>query len=119
MNKKTEFQKGNQYARKHGFYSPVLDETEKLDYEQAICVEGLDNEIALLRVKLKSLIARDPENIKLITQATNALVRMVIAKCNISKDDKVGVKAAVDNVMKDIVFPFGFNKNQVTVGFKK
>jgi|SRR3990172_972489 len=118
MDNKRGFQKGNQYARKHGFYSPVLDEAEKLDFEQATCVEGLDEEIALLRVKIKSLIARDPENIKLIMQATNALVRMVIAKYS-TKDNKQGAKAAVGNVLRDISFPLGFNKNQVTIGFKK
>ena len=37
---------GNQNARKHGFYSRVLDEEEQLDFEQATSVEGLDDEIA-------------------------------------------------------------------------
>jgi hypothetical protein len=62
--KKKGAPKGNQYARKHGFYSKVLDEGEQLDYEQATEVEGIDGEIALLRVKIKSLIACDPENLK-------------------------------------------------------
>jgi hypothetical protein len=44
---------GNQYARKHGFYSRVLDVDEQMDFEQATCVEGLDNEIALLRTQDK------------------------------------------------------------------
>jgi hypothetical protein len=61
---------GNQNARKHGFYSRVLDDEERQDFEQATCVEGLDDEIALLRVKLKSVLRHDPENMKLIMQAT-------------------------------------------------
>ena len=39
--------KGNQNARKHGFYSRVLDEAEQLDFELATGVEGIDDEIAL------------------------------------------------------------------------
>ena len=62
--------KGNQNARKHGFYSKVLDEAERLDFELATGVDGLDEEIALLRVKIKSLLERDPENIKLIMRRT-------------------------------------------------
>ncbi len=58
--------RGNQNARKHGFYSKVLDEAEQLDLEQATRVEGIDDEIALLRVKIKSVAAHDSQNIKLI-----------------------------------------------------
>ena len=65
--------KGNQNVRKHGFYSKVLDEAEKLDFERATGIEGIKDEIALLRVKIKSLLAHDPENIKLVMQATNTL----------------------------------------------
>jgi len=32
---------GNQNARKHGFYSRVLDEAEQIDFEQATGVEAL------------------------------------------------------------------------------
>ena len=82
--------KGNQNARKHGFYSRVLDEAEKLDFELATGVEGIDDEIALLRVKIKSLIAHDPDNIKLIMQATNTLARLVRTRYNISKKERRG-----------------------------
>jgi hypothetical protein len=53
------------------YYSRALDEAEKLDFEIAAGVEGIDDEIALLRVKIKSLMEKDPENIKLILRATN------------------------------------------------
>ena len=93
--------------RTHGFYSKILDEKEQLDYKHAVEVEGLDAEIALLRVKIKTQVEHHPENIKLITQATNALVRMVIAKYNLSKDDKTGIKEAVRNVLKEVALPLG------------
>ncbi len=98
---------GNQNARKHGFYSRVLDETEQLDLEQATSVEGLDDEIALLRVKIKSLVAHDPDNVKLIMQATNTLARLIRTRYNISKEDKKGLKEAIANVLKDVALPLG------------
>ena len=52
--------KGNQNARKHGFYAKVLDEADQLDFELASGVEGIDDEIALLRVKIKSILENDP-----------------------------------------------------------
>jgi len=99
--------KGNQNARTHGFYSKVLDEAEQLDFELASGVEGFDDEIALLRVKIKSLLEKDPENIKLLMQATNSLVRLVKTKYNITKEQKKGLKEAIGNVLKDIAIPLG------------
>ena len=99
--------KGNQNARKHGFYSKVLDEAEQLDFQLATGVEGVDDEIALLRVKIKSLLERDPENIKLIMQATNTLVRLVRTRYNIGKEDRKGLKEAIGNVLRDVALPLG------------
>jgi len=99
--------KGNQNARKHGFYSKVLDEAEQLDFELASGVEGIDDEIALLRVKIKSILEKDPENISLIMQATSALERLVKTRFNISKEDKKGLKEAIANVLRDVALPLG------------
>ena len=99
--------KGNQNARKHGFYSKVLNEAEQLDFELASGVEGIDDEIALLRVKIKSLIAHDPDNIKLIMQATNTLAGLVKTSYKMTKEQKKGLKEAIGNVLRDIAFPLG------------
>ncbi|MFC1987245.1 hypothetical protein ACFLVH_01700 [Chloroflexota bacterium] len=107
MKRKRGAPKGNQNARKHGFYSKVLDEVEQLDFELATGVEGIDDEIALLRVKIKSLLESDPENIKLIMQATNTLAKLVRTRYNISKEDKKGLKEAIGNVLRDVALPLG------------
>ena len=99
--------KGNQNARKHGFYSKVLDEAEQLDFELASGVEGIDGEIALLRVKIKSILENDPENIKLIMQATNTLAKLVKTRYNITKEQKKGLKEAIGNVLRDVALPLG------------
>ncbi len=99
--------KGNQNARKHGFYSRVLDEAEQLDFELASGVEGIDDEIALLRVKIKSILENDPDNIKLIMQATNTLSRLVRTRYKITKEQKKGLKEAIGNVLRDIALPLG------------
>ena len=101
--------KGNRNARKHGFYSKVLDEAEQLDFELASGVEGIDDEIALLRVKIKSILSHDPENIKLIMQATNALARLIRTRYNITKDQRKGLKEAIGNVLRDVALPLGIS----------
>ncbi|MBA7683235.1 hypothetical protein ES703_91596 [subsurface metagenome] len=99
--------KGNQNARKHGFYSKVLDEAEQLDFELASGVEGVDDEIALLRVKIKSVLETDPGNVKLIMQATNTLAKLVKTRYNITKEQRKGLKEAIGNVLRDVALPLG------------
>ena len=113
MKKKAGAPKGNQYSRTHGFYSKVLDAEEQRKFKQAVEVDGLDGEIALLRVKIQSLIARDPDNIKLISHAVNSLSRMVMIKYNISKKDKKSFMEAAENVFKDIGVPLGVGAMQI------
>jgi len=100
-------QPDNQNARKHGFYSNVLDEAGQLDFELASGVNGIDDEIALLRVKIKSILEKDPENIKLIMQATNTLAGLVKTRYNITKDQRKGLKEAIGNVLRDVALPLG------------
>jgi hypothetical protein len=107
IKKKRGAPKGNQYARKHGFYSKVLDEKEQAAYDHAIFVEGVDEEIALLRVKMISLLERDPENIRLITQAANTLIKLIIIKYNVDKNDPGSMKEAIFTVLKDAALPLG------------
>jgi hypothetical protein len=101
-------QQGNQNARIHGYYSKVLDEDERKYYRQAAQFDGLDGEIVLLRVKLKSLIAHDPQNLKLISIAANSLTRMVMTKYNIKKTDTIDFEAGMRNALRDITLPPGF-----------
>jgi hypothetical protein len=98
---------GNQNARKHGFYSSVLDENQQRDLEDAVTVAGLDDEIALLRVKIKTLVQDDPDNVKLIVRAVDSMARLIKIKYNIGQNDKVGLTEAIGNVLKDIALPVG------------
>jgi len=102
--------KGNQSARKQGFYSRVLDEAERLDFELASGVEGIDDEIALLRVEIKKAIAGgDSKNLKLLVDATNALERLIRSRYKISREQRKGLKEAIGNVLRDIGIPLGIS----------
>ena len=99
--------KGKQKTRKQGFYARVLDEVEQLDFELASGVDGIDDEIALLRVKIKSILGDDPKNIRLLVEATNALERLIKTRYKISKEQRKGLKEAIGNVLRDIAIPLG------------
>ena len=99
--------KGNQSARQ-GFYSQVLDEAERLDFGLASAVEGIDDEIALLRVEIKKAIkGGDSKNLKLLVDATNALQRLIWTRYRITREQRKGLKEAIGKVLRDIALPLG------------
>lgn len=98
---------GNQNARKHGFYSRVLTEAEKLHLEQAYHVEGLDDEIALLRIKLLSLAETAPDRLDLQLEAANTIARLIKTRYQISKEQKKTLKEAIHKVLTEVAVPLG------------
>jgi hypothetical protein len=99
--------KGKGKKPKQSFYSKALDEAEGLDFELAQDVDGIDDEIALLRLKIKSLLERDPDNIKLIMEATDALSRLVMARYKMGSAHKKALVNAIGGVLKDLAVPLG------------
>jgi len=110
--------KGNRNARKHGFYAKVLDEAERVDLELASDMNGVDDEIALLRVKIKSALEKDPENLKLIMQATNILAGLVKMRYKMTSEQRKGLKEAITNVIRDIAIPLGISVGSTVIGKK-
>lgn len=107
MTKKRGAPKGNQNARKHGFYSRALDEAEKLELEEAMGIEGIDDEIAILRVKLRELIEKEPARIDLHLEAANTIARLVRTRYQITKEQKKSLKEAITKVLTEIAIPLG------------
>ena len=98
---------GNQNARVHGFYSNVLTPDEQASLDSAGDVVGIDGEVALLRVKIESILKNDPENVELIAKAVTALTRMLVARNRIRKEEGGGLKQAVIDALKDLAMPVG------------
>ena len=77
--------------------------------ELASGVEGIDHEIALLRVKIKSLLEKDPENIMLILQATSTLAGLVRTRYNITPKQDKDIRVGIRNVLREVGMTIGMN----------
>jgi hypothetical protein len=68
---------GNQYARKHGFYSriPTPEQQEAIQAGGVGC--GIDAEVAFMRLKIISLLKNDPWNFKVLRLAFTRFVRLL------------------------------------------
>ena len=84
-----------------------MSEAEKVDLAEASLVEGIDQEIAFLRLKLKELAEREPERIDLHLEAANTIARLVRTRYQISKEQKKSLKEAIHKVLTDVAVPLG------------
>ena len=98
-----------------GFYDSALSEAERILLPQAMEMEGLEEEIALLRVKLNSVIAQQPENMALVLKGIAMLTRAVATKYRLSKEAKENLADAIDSVLKEIggaLYPEAFSQSE-------
>jgi uncharacterized protein YjcR len=99
--------KGNRNAVTHGFYARALSEAEELAYDEACSMEGLDHEIAVLRIRLRSLIESYPDRWDLQLQAASTIARPVRARYQITHDQKKSLKDAIAHVLEEVAAPLG------------
>jgi hypothetical protein len=109
-------QKGNRNAVKHDFYSKVLDETERFDFINAADMDGIDEEIALLRTEIKkSISGGDDRNLLLLVKAVGALEKLIRTRYQISFAQRKGLKEAINNVIRDVLVPMGVSLGSAVI----
>ena len=67
-----------------GFYEESLSRAERVRLSKARRVDGLDEEIALLRVLLSRLAEEHPEKLELLLKGIGLVVRAVAIKYKLS-----------------------------------
>ncbi len=108
--------KGNRNSIKHGFYSKVFDEAERFDFNSAAGIEGIDEEIALLRLEIKKAISGgDERNLLLVVKAAGALEKLIRTRYQITASQRKGLKEAINNVIRDIFIPLGLNVGSAAI----
>jgi hypothetical protein len=93
-------QKGNRNARKHGFYSGTLSPAETSQLWNITNLEGVDPEIAFIRVKLQSSLQHDPGNLRVIREASRLLVKWYSANYRLDPADRSYLKTVVENLLE-------------------
>ena len=98
---------GNQNARKHGFYSKVLTIEQQAQLPRLAAARGLDNEIAVMRVKLFAIQEHTPDNGSLEFRVVRLLARMVDSQEKLSKRDLKGIRSFVQKYMPGDIYGIG------------
>ncbi len=90
-----------------GFYSRALSAAEKMHLEDAGLVDGIDEEIALLRVRLREMAVQSPERLDLQMNLATTIARLVKTRYQISSGQKKSLKAAISKVLEEVAVPLG------------
>ncbi len=93
-------QKGNRNARKHGFYSGTLSPAETSQLWNITNLEGVDPEIAFIRVKLQSSLQYDPGNRRVIREASRLIVKWYSGIYRLDPADRSYLKTVVENLLE-------------------
>lgn len=99
MPRKRGAQPGNQNARKHGFFARVLNKSDKRHYREAEELYGLDDEIKLLRAKIKTLVEHSPENLRLYAQAVATLGNLLRVRKYLGNSKEERLRQAVQRTL--------------------
>lgn len=89
-------------ASASGFYVSALSRAERMRFSKAHMAEGLDEEIALLRVRLHRLTQEHPEQFELLLKGLNTLVRAVATKYKLSDKPAEDLSENIAGVLRGI-----------------
>lgn len=95
------------------FWRSALTEAERIDYDAALQLEGIDEEIAVLRTKLRSALAKakDPKDIALLLRGIDLLLKAVAAKYRLSPKEGDDLSTNIEKVLRgagELLIPEAF-----------
>lgn len=98
-------------AEVQDFYAQALSRAERLRLARAKEVEGVDQEIALLRVKLQQLAGRHPDKLDLLFKGVNLLLRAVATRYRLSPRAEDDLSRSIAGVLSGIGSALGLEED--------
>ena len=84
------------------FYAEALTEAERSDLPPALEVDGVDQEIAVLRLRLRSMLEERPDDLTLMFKGIELLTKAVAARYRLSKRAERDLAASMANVVRSL-----------------
>lgn len=88
-------------------YLAALEKADKALYADASDITGLEQEIALLRIKLRQLLEKEPENFELCLKAASTIARLASVHYKINSSARKSLREAITRVITEIAVPLG------------
>ena len=82
-------------ATPRGFYVAAMSEAERLSLADAMQVDGVDQEIALLRLRLRSAIVGRPKDLPLMFKGIELLAKVIATRYGLGKTGREEMQEAL------------------------
>lgn len=99
---------GNRNAQRHGFYAKLFTADEITDLAAVAAAEGLDDEIALLRVRIRRAATGGAE-LNAISRACGRLTQMLKAQQVLSGETMDRFQTAMSEVLAELTEELGLS----------
>ena len=96
--------------RRKGFYEAALTEAERMRLPAAREVDGIDEEIAMLRVRLYTALEEHPENLQRLYRGIGMLLRMAAVRYRMSDEAKEDLSESLAGVVEGISTALGLGE---------
>src|ERR1035437_5502282 len=90
-------------------YRSVLSHQEQIEFERLGNLGDIDDEITLVRVKLRRLLRKQPDNTLLITHTVRTLALLVKIRHGLTDKKSTNMKEAINVIFKELAGPLGVN----------
>jgi hypothetical protein len=100
--KRAAKRRGSSARLARAFYAGAVDAAQRIELEEAAGLEGLDEEIALLRVKLREAVEKRPEDLALMLRGIDMLVKAVATRYKMSKPATEDLADSIAGVIKGV-----------------
>jgi hypothetical protein len=84
------------------FYRRALKAAEQVELDEASDVEGLDGEIAVLRMRLRQAVSEHPQDLPLMLRGIELLVKAVSARYRLSKEAEEHLAESLAGVIRGV-----------------
>lgn len=85
-----------------GFYEASLTEAERRQLPKAREVEGLDEEVAMLRTRLFAMAQQKPERVERLMNGMGMLLRAMAVRYRISEKSQEDLEASIAGVLDGV-----------------
>ena len=84
------------------FYADVLSEAERARLEAAREMEGIDEEVAILRIMLRDQIMRNPDKAEKLFKGMNMLMKAVSTQYKLSPKSQDDLNESINGIGREL-----------------
>jgi hypothetical protein len=90
-------------GERESFYAAALGGAERAaELAEARAVEGIEDEVALLRLRLRDALEQHPDDFRLLQSGVRLLIQSLLARRRLSPKQADDLADAVSNVLEQI-----------------